>query len=97
MPKCGAYIQNCGKDLTSGPFQTRKHLNIFVFSDWGGKKNKIAMEKKGVSLTKSVLKLHFFVMVPERVKEFMFFRKLSVTDDTLGLFACGWVDAMLTS
>lgn len=40
MPKCGTSVQNCGNNLTSTPFQTRKHLNIFEFSDFlqGGKK-----------------------------------------------------------
>lgn len=55
------------------------------------------MKRNRVPLAKSLLRQWGFVMVPERVKKFMFFRKLSVTDDTLGLFACEWVDAMLTS
>lgn len=57
------------------------------------------MEKNTLlrTLTKSLLKLHFFVIVPEADKEFMCFRKLSMSADTLGLFACGWVAAMLTS
>lgn len=75
----------------------KKALECFCVSSLWRIKRKNGHEKNRVPLTKSLLKQWIFVMVPEKVKEFMFFRKLSVTDDTLGLFACEWVDAMLTS
>lgn len=55
------------------------------------------MKKPRVPLTKSMLKQWGFVMFPQRVKKFIFFRKLSVTDHILRLFACEWVDGKLAT